>query len=40
MLTNPNLNLENYLQFGEIPGSHGGEYEDDLSSEMLRCVVW
>jgi hypothetical protein len=24
----------------EILGSHGGEYEDDLSSGMLRHVVW
>jgi hypothetical protein len=25
---------------GEITGSHSGEYEDDLSSGMLRRVVW
>jgi hypothetical protein len=25
---------------GEISGSHGGEYEDDLSSGMLRRLVW
>jgi hypothetical protein len=24
----------------EISGSHGGEYEDDLSAGMLRRVVW
>jgi hypothetical protein len=25
---------------GEISGSHGGEYKDDLTSGMLRRVVW
>jgi hypothetical protein len=28
-----------YLQ-DVLSGSHGGEYEDDLSSGMLRRVVW
>jgi hypothetical protein len=29
-----------YKILGEISGSHGDEYEDDLSSGMLRRVVW
>jgi hypothetical protein len=24
----------------DISGSHGGEYKDELSSGMLRSVVW
>jgi hypothetical protein len=36
--------VNGYLSFGicswgEISGFHGGEYEDDLSSGMLRRVV-
>jgi hypothetical protein len=31
---------EALTEHGEISGSHGGDYEDDLSSETLRRVVW
>jgi hypothetical protein len=29
-----------HVRIREISGSHGGEYEDGLSSVLLRRVVW
>jgi hypothetical protein len=35
-----NKNISDEINFCEIWGSQRGEYEDDLSSGLLRRVVW
>jgi hypothetical protein len=32
--------ISNIFTTGKISGSRGGEYEDDVSFEMLRRAVW
>jgi hypothetical protein len=42
LVTEPSVKMTDRLTilcFSEISGSHGDEYEDDLSSGMLRLVI-